>query len=576
MLNTYSSRTAELRERIGEETTRQLQVSFFRVTGDGSALRVAGVNSFAGSVLADVGFDRPPAQKNSADEELEISLERLDLADGDVLFVGARQDNPDSVRVVEQLKTNPLWLTLSAVKAQRVFDVDSNRWLEGSILNATFILADLERHLSSGITNVPATTTRTVTDDLGRTVDVPARPQRVVALHDLQVLRPLLDLGVTPIASVTHPLAVGAFRFVEEYDVSGIAIIGLLGEPNLEQLTLLKPDMIIGTLSAGTDEQIETLSAIAPTVVYNAGRPVIAYHRLLAEAIGTLDAYDALMADYETRLAELRAGIAPISADLVVSLLAFNPNAGQIQIGEGPYTLIFRGAGIQQPELAPERLEAFAAYRQDVGEVRDLLVCTHGSVDAACSKFGYLTYVHLRKLAADSGGRLRAWRTTHFGGHVFAPTLIDMPHGSYWAYIEQEEAEALVGRSGAVARLREHYRGWAGLPAPFLQVLERELFVRFGWEWLQYAKAGRVLTQDETAEPDDHGHAEPVWAEVHLDYRAPNGVGGSVTARVELTKRVEVIHTSGGTETYAYPQYAVAWLREDEERVQRLLDQAYR
>lgn len=123
LLNTYSSRTAHVRALIGEETTRQLQVSFFRVTGDGSALRVAGVNSFAGSVLADVGFDRPTAQKNSADEELEISLERLDLADGDVVFVGARRDNPDSVRVVEQLKTNPLWLTLSAVKIQRVFDV---------------------------------------------------------------------------------------------------------------------------------------------------------------------------------------------------------------------------------------------------------------------------------------------------------------------------------------------------------------------------------------------------------------------------------------------------------------------
>lgn len=213
--------------------------------------------------------------------------------------------------------------------------------------------------------------------------------------------------------------------------------------------------------------------------------------------------------------------------------------------------------------LAPERLDAFAAYRQDVGEVRDLLVCTHGSVDAACSKFGYPTYAHLRKIAADSGGQLRAWRTTHFGGHVFAPTLIDMPHGSYWAYIEQEEAETLVGRSGDVARLREHYRGWAGLPAPFLQVLERELFVRHGWAWLQYAKSGRILAHDQTAEPDADGHAEPTWAEVQLDYYAPDGVTASVTARVELTNRVEVIHTSGGDETYAYPQYAVAWLRED-------------
>jgi hypothetical protein len=212
--------------------------------------------------------------------------------------------------------------------------------------------------------------------------------------------------------------------------------------------------------------------------------------------------------------------------------------------------------------LAPERLEAFAAYRQDVGEVRDLLVCTHGSVDAACSKFGYPTYAHLRKLAADSGGRLRAWRTTHFGGHVFAPTLIDMPHGSYWAYIEPDTAEWLVSRSGDITRLPQRYRGWAGLSAPFLQVLERELFVRHGWEWLQYAKAGRILARDETAQPDEHGHAEPAWAEVQLDYHAPDGTSGAVTDRIELITRLEVIHTSGEAETYPYPQYAVAWLRE--------------
>jgi len=196
-----------------------------------------------------------------------------------------------------------------------------------------------------------ASETRTVTDDLGRTVEVPAQPQRIVALQDLQVLRPLLDLGVTPIASTTHPAYDGAFRFVDEYDVSGIETIGLLGEPNLEQLVLLKPDLIIGTLSAGTDTQLEQLSVIAPTLVYNAGRPVIDYHRSLAEAVGAVDAYEALMADYEVRLAALQQELAPISANLTVSLLAFNPNAGQIEIGEGPYTLVFRGAGINQPDL---------------------------------------------------------------------------------------------------------------------------------------------------------------------------------------------------------------------------------
>ncbi|MBX3015565.1 MAG: hypothetical protein KF832_28850 [Caldilineaceae bacterium] len=210
--------------------------------------------------------------------------------------------------------------------------------------------------------------------------------------------------------------------------------------------------------------------------------------------------------------------------------------------------------------LAPEQLDAFAAYRQEVGEVRDLLVCTHGSVDAACSKFGYPAYAHLRRLAAASDGQLRAWRTTHFGGHVFAPTLIDLPHGSYWAYIEQEQGTWLAERSAEPAQLRENYRGWSGVSGPFLQVLERELLVQHGWEWLRYAKVGRILTQDENATPDEHGEVEPTWAEVQIDYITPAGAASTVNARIEVANRLDVIYSSSSAETYAYPQYTVAWL----------------
>ncbi|MBW7886630.1 MAG: sucrase ferredoxin [Caldilineaceae bacterium] len=211
--------------------------------------------------------------------------------------------------------------------------------------------------------------------------------------------------------------------------------------------------------------------------------------------------------------------------------------------------------------LDPNQLGGFAAYQQETGDVRDLLVCTHGSVDAACSKFGYPTYARLRRIAAESGGRLRAWRTTHFGGHVFAPTLIDLPHGSYWAYIEAEEAELLARQESDPARLRQHYRGWTGVAAPFLQVLERELFMRHGWAWRHYAKVGRILAQDEEAQPDEHGDVEPSWAEVQIDYVTPNGESNTATARIEMTRRVESIYSSGSAETYAYPQYEVAWLQ---------------
>lgn len=211
--------------------------------------------------------------------------------------------------------------------------------------------------------------------------------------------------------------------------------------------------------------------------------------------------------------------------------------------------------------LAPERLGDFAAFRQPADDVRDLLVCTHGTVDAACSKFGYPAYRQLRRIAAESGETLRVWRTTHFGGHVFAPTLMDMPHGSYWAYIGVEEAQLLAHESGDPARLYAHYRGWAGLPAPFLQVLERELFVRHGWSWRDYAKTGQILSQDQRSPSPADEPGEPAWVEVRIDYASPDGRdSGAYRARVELSQRIEIIHTSGQDALYAYPQYSVAGL----------------
>lgn len=42
---------------------------------------------------------------------------------------------------------------------------------------------------------------QTFTDDLGRLVQVPVHPKRIVSLHDLDITIPLIELGVPPIAS---------------------------------------------------------------------------------------------------------------------------------------------------------------------------------------------------------------------------------------------------------------------------------------------------------------------------------------------------------------------------------------
>lgn len=202
---------------------------------------------------------------------------------------------------------------------------------------------------------------------------------------------------------------------------------------------------------------------------------------------------------------------------------------------------------------ARERLGRFERYRLlEASSVRDLLVCTHGSIDAACAKFGFPLYRSLRREHAHEG--LRVWRVSHFGGHVFAPTMMDMPTGHYWAYVNEAQAEAIVRRSGDVAALRGHYRGWAGLEPGFAQAAERDAWQQVGWTWVDYHRAGKLVALDTASE-------SPRWAEVQLEYTTPDGrERGIWQAHVEVIRHVETPHTTSNPALHAYPQYEVTRL----------------
>jgi len=196
----------------------------------------------------------------------------------------------------------------------------------------------------------------------------------------------------------------------------------------------------------------------------------------------------------------------------------------------------------------PELLTEFERYRvPEADMVRDILVCTHGTVDAACAKFGYPLYRHLRDEHGDTAD-LRVWRCSHFGGHVFAPTLMEMPTGHYWAYIEPSQADQIARREGDVAQLRGHYRGWAGLDGGFLQTAERDLWQQYGWDWFGLNKRGETLSQD----PDPEN---PLWAEVRITHDLPDGGQATHDFRIEVKLILETEVSTGDNRTYAYPQY---------------------
>lgn len=196
-----------------------------------------------------------------------------------------------------------------------------------------------------------------------------------------------------------------------------------------------------------------------------------------------------------------------------------------------------------------ERLSAFSEYAERSNrESRDLFVCTHGSHDRCCGKFGFPLYqTIMRRYASHSPGKLRVWRTSHFGGHRHAPTLVDFPEGRYWAHLREELLDALILRQGGVDGLARHYRGWGGADA-FGQVAERAVFLREGWDWIALRKQAEVLTKDETS------------AKIRIDYWLPDGsVAGSYEAQISIAAPMR---TGGcGDEPGEARQYGIDGLR---------------
>ncbi|MEB3358917.1 MAG: sucrase ferredoxin [Synechococcales bacterium] len=246
--------------------------------------------------------------------------------------------------------------------------------------------------------------------------------------------------------------------------------------------------------------------------------------------------------------------------------------------------------------LQPKQLTTFANCRQPT-TTRDLLICTHTHYDVACGRFGTPFYKKLRK---DHGSPstlhppahpsthppppslpLRIWQTSHFGGHNFAPTLIDFPTGHFWGHLDEDGIDPLIRRQGEVTSLRPFYRGWAGCDR-WAQIAEREIWMQEGWPWLRYQKSAQMIAKD----PGKFSHrllrwvlrwvptirAQVLlkkleqklnWAQVRIQYRHPDsGEMGTYEVRVEVSHTVMSQMKSGQAQaSYPVKQYRVVKLQ---------------
>ncbi|MBD2120470.1 iron-siderophore ABC transporter substrate-binding protein [Trichocoleus sp. FACHB-262] len=157
----YKARLEEFKQKMGAGTAGsqpdQTQVSVVRVYPDGISLYLK--DSFCGTILADAGLSRPSSQNLSASEakalggnsvQLSISRELLSQADGDVLFVWTGENDAKSTQAaqkqLEQLKSDPLWANLTAVKQNRVYQVPKY-WIGSGPIAANLVIDDLFKYL---------------------------------------------------------------------------------------------------------------------------------------------------------------------------------------------------------------------------------------------------------------------------------------------------------------------------------------------------------------------------------------------------------------------------------------------
>ncbi|MNF85842.1 putative siderophore-binding lipoprotein YfiY precursor [compost metagenome] len=103
--------------------------------------------TFASSVVMEMGLARPPHQMgDKSPHSPALSLESLNLLDGDWLVVGTLSTSGDAVDAMKQAEQTPAFQQLGAIKGKRFGAVDGSLWTStGGPQAALRVIEDVER-----------------------------------------------------------------------------------------------------------------------------------------------------------------------------------------------------------------------------------------------------------------------------------------------------------------------------------------------------------------------------------------------------------------------------------------------
>lgn len=206
-------------------------------------------------------------------------------------------------------------------------------------------------------------------DDADRSIDtimgkvtVPAHPQRVVVLTN-EGTEALLSIGVKPVGAVKSWTGDPWYPHIKD-QMQGVERLGEEGQPNVEAIAALKPDLILGT-KMRQEKIYDQLSAIAPTVFSETLRGEWKENfKLWANAVNEQTKGDEVLAAYDKHVADLKAELGD-KLNMKVSMVRFMAGKARMY-----YKDTFSGLILSELGFARPKSQDNAGFFDDVGKER--------------------------------------------------------------------------------------------------------------------------------------------------------------------------------------------------------------
>jgi len=127
--------------------------------------------------------------------------------------------------------------------------------------------------------------------------------------------------------------------------------------------------------------------------------------------------------------------------------------------GEDEAALVYTRDGVASDQVRALLSVVARRWRLDEARKPRLAICTHGTRDRCCAKWGFAAYRAARELFDAQASVFEPLQCSHLGGDRFAATGIFFPSGDMYAHLDDLDLAALAAAEAAGRLEPDHYRG---------------------------------------------------------------------------------------------------------------------